>query len=190
MKRASTTALSLMLIVAFATVLVGHLRPTDHVYTVADVQIGLHRDPHAWIGRIVLIRGRDEQQGLACADSTRTVIDSHGTKRDVQQVACYATPNSRDMLFGLPDPWAHPPQGVTNGPLAGVTTGPLVLVRDDGAHVPPLHAPDHVAVLLAQLPIVGRLVPLSLLERGAVYRVRLVNAAHCNLPPCPQGLLQ
>jgi len=58
MKRASTTALSLMLIVAFATVLVGHLRPTDHVYTVADVQVGLHRDPHAWIGRIVLIRGR------------------------------------------------------------------------------------------------------------------------------------
>ncbi len=117
-------------------------------------------------------------------------VSRSSTKRDVQQVACYATPNSRDMLFGLPDPWAHPPQGVTNGPLAGVTTGPLVLVRDDGAHVPPLHAPDHVAVLLAQLPIVGRLAPLSLLERGAVYRVRLVNATHCDLPPCPQGLLQ
>ncbi len=64
MKRASVTVLSLMLIVAFATVLVGHLRPTDHVYTVADVQVGLHRDPHAWIDHTVLIRGRDEQQNL------------------------------------------------------------------------------------------------------------------------------
>ena len=77
MKRALAAVVSLILIAVLVTVLVGHFRPTDHVYMVADVQVGLWRDPQAWIGRTVLIRGLDEQIGLSCAGSTRTIVDSH-----------------------------------------------------------------------------------------------------------------
>jgi hypothetical protein len=62
--------------------------------------------------------------------------------------------------------------------------------RRPGVHLPANSAPIGLIVQLAPLPVVGQLIPARLLESGAVYRVRLLDPAHCPSQPCPQGELK
>jgi len=141
--------------------------PSPPVYSVEDVQVGLQRNAGAWIGRTVLIRGQDVEMGITCASSSKT---------------CYRLPGKPDLLVASPDPrtWTR----------VSRVTPPLVLIRRDGARVPVETPPSAVAVRLSHLPFLGALIPASLLERGAVYRVRLRAPSQCTLSPCEQGELE
>jgi len=47
----------LALIAGFAAGLTRILAPSEQVYSVAVVRAGLDKDPHAWAGRVILVRG-------------------------------------------------------------------------------------------------------------------------------------
>ncbi len=48
MKRELVVAVGLVLIASTVTAVVGHANPAGPVYTVAQVQSGLYRNPQAW----------------------------------------------------------------------------------------------------------------------------------------------
>lgn len=166
-KRVAIGVLCLIAVAALASAGVALVVPFPRVYSVAEVQAGLHRNVSAWAGRTVLIRGQDTEIGFICGTSPK---------------ACYRTPDSPDLLVASPDPrtWHR---------FSRITPA-LVLIHRNDAHVPAPTTPTDLIVRISRLPVLGSLIPASLLERGAVYRVRLLAPAHCTLSPCEQGELQ
>lgn len=172
------------------------------VYSVAEVQAGLRADPAHWANRTVLIRGQDVQIGLLCSDHT-VPAGAAGRRHDVTRTACFPNQYTQDVLSDVPDP-----RQTGNG--HGVASPPsLMITRRDAARVPGVSAPNAIAVWLAHLPVIGRLVPADWLEPSAVYHVRLLMPHRCPPPvrprvrspydppvspyiplPCPQGILQ
>ncbi len=63
MKRELVVAVGLVLIASTVTAVVGHANPAGPVYTVAQVQSGLYRNPQAWAGRTVRVRAQMETLG-------------------------------------------------------------------------------------------------------------------------------
>ena len=57
MKRLLIVALGLVLLTGLAVVIVGYPAGSEPLYTVAQVAAGVQRDPTAWAGRTVLVRG-------------------------------------------------------------------------------------------------------------------------------------
>lgn len=167
MTRVAIVLCGLLLLALLATAASGFLTSFAPIYSVDEVQTGLRLAPKMWVGRTVLIRGQDVEMGLICGSSPRV---------------CYRTPNSFDALVASPDPrtWSS----------GSRITPPLTLSRRNGASRPTQARPNDLAVRIAHLPILGSFVPTALIERGAVYRVRLFNAQSCTSSPCLQGEIQ
>jgi len=56
-KRVSLGLVALVLIAGVVTALIGHLVPSEPVYSVVAVQDGVRQHPKAWVGRTVRVRG-------------------------------------------------------------------------------------------------------------------------------------
>ena len=167
MTRVAIVLCGLLLLALLATTASGFRASSAPIYSVDEIQTGLRLAPKMWAGRTVLIRGQDVEMGLICGSTPRV---------------CYRTPNSFDALVASPDPhtWSTRSR----------ITPPLTLSRRNGAPRPAQARPNDVAIWVAHLPILGSFVPTALIERGAVYRVRLFTAQDCASSPCVQGEIQ
>ncbi len=57
MRRIAIMLAALVLVATGVTVAIGRLSPSEPVYSAAEVQAGLRRNPAAWVGRVILVRG-------------------------------------------------------------------------------------------------------------------------------------
>ena len=76
-KRTIILVLCLLLVSLLTTIIVGALTTPEPVYTVADVQMGLQRQPTVWVGRSVLVRGQSVTIALSPSGSAQ-LVSSHG----------------------------------------------------------------------------------------------------------------
>jgi len=90
MKRIAIMLAALVLTAAGITVAIGRLSPSESVYSVADVQAGLQREPAAWVGRVVLVRGSialSSSSTLCASPSTRSrAASSSGLCRPITTI--------------------------------------------------------------------------------------------------------
>jgi len=83
MKRIVSMLAALVLVAAGVTVAIGQPSPSEPVYSAAEVQTGLQRNPAAWVGRVILVRG-----SIALSSSS-TVCASPSTRpRAVSSSLC------------------------------------------------------------------------------------------------------
>jgi hypothetical protein len=170
---------------AYAT----HVRTT--IYTVSDVAAGLSQNPNAWVGRTVLVWGQDIAFPWGCGYWSPAAPNS-ATPRGAGTTACSqgaierlvpARPSALARAGNGPRPWIGAVYSAFRFQRG------LVVVRRPGAHIPASNSPIGAMVQLARLPVLGQLIPAMLVERGAVYRVRLLDPTRCTSAPCPQGQL-
>lgn len=165
-----------------------------HVYGVDEVAAGLRQHPSAWVGRTVLIWGQDIRFSWACGGWVPLGGSTTGTPHGAATISC--------RTGGIERLVAVRPLAANTGGTPGIGYGGyrgyggrfwlrrgLMVVRPSGGHILALSPPDGLAAQLAQLPIVGKIIPATLLGHGAVYRVRLLDRAHCTSFRCPQGEL-
>jgi hypothetical protein len=170
-------------------------RPT--IYTVSEVASGLNQNPAAWVGRTVLIWGRDVSARWGCGFWWGATSSA---ARGANPLTCRAG-TTEQLVPARPTQMFWAARGLR--PLIGtrfnytragvrlfVLGRGLMVRRHSGAHLPATSAPVGLIVQLARLPIVGQLIPTTLVESGAVYRVRLLDPSHCSSPPRPEGELQ
>ncbi len=62
-KRVLIGILCLVVVAALAGAVVGRVAPSPRVYTADEVEAGVRRNPQAWIGRVLLVRGWDNGWG-------------------------------------------------------------------------------------------------------------------------------
>ncbi len=161
------------------------------VYTVDDVVAGLSQHPQDWVGRTVLIWGRDIRLswwcGTGAAHAAAASCPQGTVERLVPARPTFSPVAPRAGWTGYPPPATA---GIGSGGLR-FWRG-LMVTRRPGVQIPTPGEPNALALRLAQVPVVGTLVPARLRERGAVYRVRLLDVTRCASPSpsCPQGILQ
>lgn len=170
-------------------------RPT--IYSVSEVASGLNQNPSAWVGRTVLIWGRDLTVRWGCGIWwTPVPRTARGASVSTCRPGTFGTferlmpadPTQAFWAGNGPRPWTSVRYSIRRAGVRLFVFGRgLVVQRRPGAQVPATNAPVGLFVQLARLPILGRFVPAMLVESGAVYRVRLLDSSHCSSPPCPEG---
>lgn len=168
MKRIVIGVLCLVLVAALVGGAVGLVAPSPRIYSVDEVQTGLQRQPGAWAGRTILIRGwSNSASGVGC------VMPRPGARG---LYSLWAT-CKRAWLMLTP---GFPAQGPETFPVLLPRTGPdltradLLVEAGMGLHT---------------LPVVG---PTLFRWGGSrTLRVHLTLSAGCatTRPPCPGGVL-
>ncbi len=162
-KRVLIVLLCLVGVAALAAV-VGLVRPSLGVYSVDEVQAGLRQQPHAWVGRTVLVRGwSNSSSGAGCAPFR---------------------PNSRANSFSLFKSCKKSWLLLTpTFPFSGPATF-LVLLPQSGPDLTAINPGVDLGMGLRMLPVVG---PTLFRWSGSrTFRVRLTaDVPSCdNMPPC------
>jgi len=197
MRRVVLLALGLVLVAGLVAAVVGRRAP-ERVYTVAQVRAGLARQPAAWAGRTLLVRG------IAAASSWDV-----GVGPGVNAIQfCGTRP-----IGSAPQP-CELPLAAPNGPNGAGTTAYLTLV-DASVRVDPIHpffmprrvnalvlavqpvTPNPLVALARRLPPLARFLPVPRQVPGGVsqlYRIRLrpAGSARCASPfsfTCDIGVL-
>lgn len=176
MKRIITFLLLAVLAVG-TVVIAGHAVSSQQVYTLAEVQQSRLKQPAAWVGRTVLVRG----WLVGVGNGTWGVI-----LPPLRKASCGITP--RSVMHAM----------------SSMSQQPLVVVAAKGVSIPTV---DSVLVTLPQthgtflgaaletvacLPVVGRFVPAWAVEYSMTLRVRFVPMGRCALrisPTCPDAVL-
>jgi len=208
MKRLLGIVAGLVVVAILVTLAVGRLLPSQPVYSVADVQIGLQQHPSQWVGRTILVRG-----SVATSSGFTVCSVRFGRSRSVSSRSCRpiatigivpptssASPatgptNSSSVSTALAIIQARVggairPVGVGRGPLAllmrgsFVTTQPtLNVVVGPGARVPSIGPHRPLPDFLYNLPLVGqRLSEWFPTNNDIIFRVRLNGSPNCSSP--------
>lgn len=151
------------------------------VYDVREVVRGLRRQPHAWVGRTVLIWALDVRGPAGCRAGPTHAAATRCRPRVIEWLAAPVQPAAVAPQAG----WTSYPPVVPRR-----AADDLVVMRRPRARIPVATAPNDLLLRLAQVPVVGALVPPRLRQRGALYHVLLLGPARCMSPPCPRGILQ
>ncbi len=184
MRRIAIMLAALALVAAGVTVAVGRLSPLEPVYSAAEVQTGLQRNPAAWIGRVVLVRG-----SLAMWGSS-TVCASHATRsRTASASLCrpITTIGIGPSALPAPVPAGMLPAAPSNAFLQAYTfsspTINLTVALPPGAGQP-IARPHHpLPDFLYTLPLVGsQLARWFPRDDGAIFRVQLSRSPNCSSP--------
>jgi len=138
MKRELVVAVGLVLIASTVTAVVGHANPAGPVYTVAQVQSGLYRNPQAWAGRTVRVRAQMETLG---GDGTPQPLSSRPSLYDN---LLSMPPGSRIEITLGPPPSPHADVSASF-PAVSLFVGPRVS--------------DPLLSALQRLPVIARVVP-------------------------------
>jgi hypothetical protein len=174
MRSACIVLLLLGLALCVAVVVVGRVVAGEPVYTLAEVQQGRLRQPSAWVGRTLLVRGQFvtvSTAGCPVGKTTRCLRVLH---------------------------WEEIRPSTAQRPMRPGTSLPrLIVVRAPGVTG---RVPINLSTLVlagfelaSRIPLVGQLVPASVANQGMVYRVRLLPVRRCVLPPmakpCAEAVL-
>ena len=163
-KRVIIVLLCLIIVAALAGAVVGLVSPSSGVYSVDEVQAGVQRNPRAWVGRTVLIRGwSNSSSGAGCAPSRpNSRANSLSPFKSCKQSWLLLTPTF---------------------PFSGPATFP-VLLPPSGPDLTAINSDVDLGMDLHMLPVVG---PTLFRWSGSwTLRVRLTtDTPSCdNMPPC------
>ncbi len=212
MKRIASMLAALALVAAGVTVVVGQLSPSEPVYSAAEVQTGLQRNPAAWVGRVVLVRGSLAMSGSStvCAShATRSRTASASLCRPITTIgigpSALPAPVPVSMLPAAPSNafWMNRIRRLARVHLLGAggvaarnslrwtvwaytfsspTINLTVAVRP-GARLPIAHPHHPLPDFLYNLPLVGqRLSEWFPTNNGIIFRVRLNRSPSCSSP--------
>lgn len=208
MKRLLGIVAGLVVVAILVTLAVGRLLPSQPVYSVADVQIGLQQHPSQWIGRTILVRG-----SVATSSGFTVCSLRFGRSRSVSSRSCrqIATIGIVPLTLSI-SPAAGPaysssvstalaiiqervggvirPAGFGRGPLALLMRGSLVTTQPSldvaigtGVRIPAAGSHRPLPDFLYNLPLVGqRLSEWFPTDSGAIFRVRLKGSPSCSSP--------
>ncbi len=212
MKRIAIMLAALALVAAGVTVAIGRLSPSEPVYSAAEVQTGLQRDPAAWVGRVVLVRGSLAMSGSStvCAShATRSRTASASLCRPITTIgigpSALPAPVPAGMLPAAPSNafWMNRIRRLARVHLLGPggiaarnslrwtvwaytfsspTINLTVAVRPGAGQ--PIARPHHpLPDVLYTLPLVGsQLAHWFPRDNGIIFRVRLNPSPNCSLP--------
>lgn len=171
--------------------MIQHFAVKEPVYTVAQVQVGLHQQPQRWAGHVVLIQGTvDMSIGLTCpsgpcqamilgpanvpppSDQVRSMVVVQVAHLQYRQPSFPASltisGDEPELLIQLPSTTSSPPIPRSHGVL-----------------------PDAAYALPFAGPLLERLFPL-VLDTHLIVRVRLTTPQICTasgMGACPDGWL-
>lgn len=205
MKRVSLWLVALVLIAGVVTALIGHLVPSEPVYSVVAVQDGVRQHPKAWVGRTVRVRGwvgatwRYTWCAAACqSDGAFDLMDTNNRALSVSigttlySISARTVPGSARVtaIRALAQAHATPlaPMAVAAA-AAGVGTVRVLLPPG----VQPLSArpqrtlPDTFYALPLVGPALVRLYPPG--DARVTVRMRLLPCATNTTTPCVGGVL-
>lgn len=209
MKRLLGIVAGLVVVAILVTLAVGRLLPSQPVYSVADVQIGLQQHPSQWIGRTILVRGSVATSSGFTVCSVRFGRSRSVSSRSCRQIAtigivpptlsispaagpAYSSSVSTALaIIQARVGGAIRPVGVGRGPLALLMRGSFVTTQPSldvaigtGVRIPAA-AGSHRSLpdFLYNLPLVGqRLSEWFPTDSGAIFRVRLKGSPSCSSP--------
>ncbi len=138
MKRELVVAVGLVLIASTVTAVVGHANPAAPIYSLAQVQAGLYRNPQAWAGRTVRVRAQMETLD---GNETAQPLSSRPSPYD----NLLSMPPGSRMEIILGPPFSSHADPSASYPAVSLFVGPRVA--------------DPLRSALRRLPVIGRMVP-------------------------------
>ena len=196
MKRSITALIGLVLAVGLVVTIVAGAA-TEPVYTIAQVRAGLAQDPAAWVGRVVLVRGRVMASllGRGASSLGTPLSDYVMTKGHLQPPRCITTSTGcPSPLAGLVPPGTIPDLHLQLKP-AWPRRSPVLWVRPQSPApwIRPLPPAPWLA-FLRRLPLLQRVLPAPQQGRWGVYtvyRIQLLppHRSPCTPNPCEDALL-
>ncbi len=143
----------------------------EPVYTPAQLASLRQRNPHAWYGRTVLVRGWLEHTGPSCPLAVRCVIPGWMINRD-------PCPRPARCAHALVDMIG------THVPRVGWDYATELVVPASHVPLPALTLSQFILNYFAGVPFVDQYVQ----DTGSVYRVRLLPQAPCQGPTVIVGV--
>jgi len=212
MRRIAIMLAALVLVASGVTVAIGQFSPSESVYSAAEVQAGLRRNPDAWVGRVVLVRGSLATSGsstVCASQTTRPRAVSASLCRPITTIgigpsappapvagnmgpAAPSTPflmNQARLLGRVHSlrPGSIVPRNSLRWTVWAYTfsspTINLTVALRPGARLPTVRSYHPLPDFLYTLPLVGpQLAHWFPRDNGAIFRVRLNRSPNCRSP--------